>query len=48
MSNTFLFMAFMIIWIGLALYLTLLIKKLTSVEREIQLLKEYMVKPKEK
>jgi CcmD family protein len=40
MNIEFLFMAFMVIWIGLVIYQTCLLKKISAVEKQIQLLKE--------
>lgn len=40
MNTEFLFMAFMVIWIGLVLYQTYLLRKISAAEKQIQLLQE--------
>ncbi len=40
MNTEFLFMAFMVIWIGLVLYQTYLLRKISAAEKHIQLLQE--------
>ncbi|MBD3385870.1 CcmD family protein [candidate division KSB1 bacterium] len=40
MNIKFLFIAFMVIWIGLVIYQTYLLKKISAAEKQIQLLKE--------